>query len=113
MATTDDADVEIARRHAARMYASRRGVARSESPWRRGPGKATARMRVLPSMVRVAFIRPVVAGKELTAAATERLKNARNASTTSPCSAEIATWWPSCAGTGEHFPSKRRDAGSI
>jgi acyl-CoA thioesterase len=52
MATTDEADVEIARRHAERMYAGDEascalGIILADV----GPGKATVRMRVLPSMV--------------------------------------------------------------
>jgi acyl-CoA thioesterase len=114
MATTDDPEVEIARRNAERMYADDEasralGIILADV----GPGTATARMRVLPSMVNghgiahggylflladtafacacntygpvtvarnceIAFIRPAVEGEELTAAATERLRNARN-----------------------------------
>lgn len=113
MATTGDAEIDIAR-HAERLYANDAasralGITLADV----GPGRATVRMRVLPSMVNghriahggylflladtafafacntygpvtvarnceIAFIRPVVAGEELTAAATERLRNARN-----------------------------------
>lgn len=148
MATTDDADVEIARRHAERMSAGDEasralGITLMTRP-RQGDGEDARpavdgqRSRVghggyLFLLADTAFAfacntyGPVTVarncesrssgrwsqGKELTAAATERLKNTRNASTTSPCSAEMATWWPSCAGTAERFPPKRRDAGSI
>jgi acyl-CoA thioesterase len=114
MASADEAEVEIARRHAERMYAedeASRALGITLLDIR--PGQATVRMRVLPSMVNghrivhggylflladtafafacntygpttvarnceIAFVRPVVAGVELTAAATERLRNARN-----------------------------------
>jgi acyl-CoA thioesterase len=114
MVATDDAELEVARRSAERMYAADEasralGITLADV----GPGKATARMRVLPSMVNghriahggylflladtafafacntygpvtvarnceIAFIRPVTEGEELTAAATERLRNARS-----------------------------------
>jgi acyl-CoA thioesterase len=114
MAATNDAEVEVARRNAERMYAADQaaralGMILADV----GPGTATVRMRVLPSMVNghqiahggylflladtafavacntygpvtvarnceIAFIRPVTEGEELTAAATERLRNARS-----------------------------------
>jgi acyl-CoA thioesterase len=116
MAATDDVEVEVevARRSAERMYAADEasralGITLADV----GPGKATVRMRVLPSMVNghriahggylflladtafavacntygpltvarnceIAFIRPATEGEDLTAAATERLRNERS-----------------------------------
>jgi len=109
-----DDEVQIARRQAERMYAADEasralGITLADV----GPGKATARMRIVSSMVNghrmahggylflladtafafacntygpaavarncaIEFIRPVVEGEQLTAIATERLRNARN-----------------------------------
>ncbi len=148
MATTD-ADVEIARRHAERMYAGDEasralGIILADV----GPGKATVRMRVLPSMVNghgvghggylflladtafavacntygpvtvarnceIAFIRPVVEGEELTAAATERLRNARNGIYDVTVLGGDGDVVAEMRGHSRTLPPKRRDAGSL